>query len=186
MTEVQKKILLAMAISSLVINNYSIIVSNLDKVKKAKKNLKYRKDLCMESKEGLKVLNQEVLKNVLVTNAIIIGAEVIPIVNVLSSIYLFNRKENMACDIEVVANYVCDEINKIEDNAREKNANAYREIVADYNLEPLVDISLDDLKLSYKELKKLLKKHNLVIKDTECLNDDGTAVSYVYKKGHFE
>lgn len=94
MENMKEKILLSMGLSSLVLNNYSFIKENIDRVNKAKSKLKYKKDLCMESKEGLRVLNKEVFKNVFYLNIASLYIELIPVFNMLSSIYLFNRGIN--------------------------------------------------------------------------------------------
>lgn len=170
MENMKEKILLSMGLSSLVLNNYSFIKENIDRVNKAKSKLKYKKDLCMESKEGLRVLNKEVFKNVFYLNIASLYIELIPVFNMLSSIYLFNRGEDLSLDIGEIADFIVDEINKIEDVERSNYGKMYKELVSNLGLEPLLDIDAEELKLSYKELKKLCKNHNVELSFVEIEN----------------
>ena len=46
----------------------------------------------------------------------------------------------------------------------------YKELVSNLGLEPLLDIDAEELKLSYKELKKLCKNHNVELSFVEIEN----------------
>ena len=151
------------SIASVIINNFNILKANIDKINSAKSRLKYRKDLCQESKEGIKELRKEVIKNTIYLNALVAWLEILPGANLGSIFYIFAKRGNIASNIEEFANFVYSEINKIEDSEREKNANAYRYITQKYDLDPLVKTCSEDLRLSYEELKSLLDQHELHI-----------------------
>lgn len=154
-----KELYMYSAILTFLVNSGSIIMNNTRVVNEAKSRLKFRNDLSQKSKVLEKDIKSTLLYNVIVTDLLTLGIDVIPLLNVMYSVYVARNGDRLAYSTSQCAEEKVKQINEVEEEDRFENYKKYVRFTAVNNLNSLADDK--EKKLSEKELIDLVKTHGI-------------------------